>query len=107
MVLQRTGICPDFPCLKLGVQPKVVCHLCPDEIDTDPQMYPRHFGVTFRDRVDFDALLARVREQALPFFSEPSVRFEGKREEHWTFFLIDPSNNLLEFKHYGDPEMMY
>jgi extradiol dioxygenase family protein len=28
-------------------------------------------------------------------------------EEHRTFVLIDPSDNLLEFKHYRDPRMMY
>jgi extradiol dioxygenase family protein len=28
-------------------------------------------------------------------------------EEHRTFVLIDPSDNLLEFKHYCDPRMMY
>ena len=32
---------------------------------------------------------------------------EGEVEEHWTFFLVDPSNNLLEFKCYRDPRMMY
>ena len=28
-------------------------------------------------------------------------------EEHRTFVLLDPSGNLLEFKHYRDPRMMY
>jgi extradiol dioxygenase family protein len=28
-------------------------------------------------------------------------------EEHQTFFLVDPSNNLLEFKWYRDAHMMY
>lgn len=85
---------------------QLVCHRS-DKYERDPEMYPRHFGVTFKNREDFDRLtnLARMRE--LPFFSEPARRFQGMVEEHWTFFLIDPSNNLLEFKHYLDPHMMY
>jgi len=86
---------------------QVVCHLAPDAIDPDPKMYPRHFGVTFRRREDYERLLERARARGLRFFREPAVRFEGRREEHLTFFLVDPANNLLEFKHYHDPEMMY
>ncbi len=70
-------------------------------------MYPRHFGITFRDRAEFDALLRLARVRELPFFQEPMTRFEGKIEEHLTFMLKDPSNNLLEFKYYHDPRMMY
>ena len=62
--------------------------------------------VTFRERADFDALLTRARERGLPFFAEPFVRMAGEPAEHETFFLIDPSNNLLEFKHYRDPGCM-
>ncbi|MCY0869406.1 MAG: VOC family protein [Firmicutes bacterium] len=86
---------------------QVVCHLSPESIDSDPKMYPRHFGVTFADRGDYERLLKLARERRLAFFKEPSVRFEGRIEEHEMFFLIDPSNNLLEFKHYHDPRMMY
>ncbi|BCX49873.1 glyoxalase I, and type I ring-cleaving dioxygenases, VOC family [Haloferula helveola] len=86
---------------------QVVCHLDPDGIDKEPKMYPRHYGVTFRHAADYDALLDKTEKHGLPFFQEPFVRFGGKREEHRTFFLIDPSNNLLEFKHYNDPSMMY
>jgi hypothetical protein len=28
-------------------------------------------------------------------------------EEHRTFVLVDPTGNLLEFKHYNDHRMMY
>ena len=85
---------------------QLVCHLS-DKIDHNPSMYPRHFGVTFRDRAEFDALLHLARERKIPFFQEPMIRFEGLVEQHYTFLLIDPSNNLLEFKHYLDPHMMY
>lgn len=86
---------------------QLVCHLSPDKIDDVPEMYPRHFGVTFRNRAEFDALIKRARNEGLELFQEPVTRFAGKREVHQTFFLVDPSNNVLEFKHYDDPEMMY
>ena len=86
---------------------QVVCHLSPESIDKEPKMHPRHFGVTFRHREPYDDLIRKAREHGLPFFKEPFTRFEGKREEHSAFFLIDPSNNLLEFKFYNDPAMMY
>lgn len=85
---------------------QLVCHLNED-IDPNPKMYPRHFGITFRHREEFDQLLRLVQIRELPFFAEPTRRFVGLVEEHWTFLLIDPSNNLLEFKHYLDPRMMY
>ena len=86
---------------------QIVCHLSPENIDKKPEMYPRHFGVTFRERERFDEMLDRVRTHQLDFFAEPFVRFEGEQAEHRTFFLADPSNNLIEFKYYRDPGMMY
>ncbi|MDB6156010.1 MAG: glyoxalase-like domain protein [Chthoniobacteraceae bacterium] len=86
---------------------QVVCHLAPDKIDPAPEMYPRHFGVTFKHREEYDALIERARANGIKFFGEPFIRFGGRKEEHHTFFLCDPSNNLLEFKYYNSPEMMY
>ena len=86
---------------------QIVCHLAPNEIDEHPKMYPRHFGITFKARQEFDQTIALSRSQGLKFFAEPFSRFEGKREEHHTFFLVDPSNNLIEFKYYFDSTMIY
>ncbi|MCD2195987.1 VOC family protein [Actinomycetospora endophytica] len=85
---------------------QVVCHLS-DAWEREPELYPRHFGVTFRERDDWDRLLALVHQRKLCVFAEPSERFADKVEKHSTFVLRDPSNNLLEFKHYDDPRMMY
>jgi hypothetical protein len=85
---------------------QVVCHLS-DHVDRDPELYPRHFGVTFRARADFDALVALAETRKLPVFRATQLRFEGMAEEHATFVLRDPSNNLLEFKWYRDHRMMY
>ncbi|MBL4702575.1 MAG: VOC family protein [Phycisphaeraceae bacterium] len=86
---------------------QVVCHLAPDKIDTNPEMYPRHFGITFLDSANFDTVLERARLNGASLFSNLDVRFDGLRERHQTFALIDPSNNILEFKNYDDSEMIY
>ncbi|MCY0876793.1 MAG: VOC family protein [Firmicutes bacterium] len=86
---------------------QIVCHLAPEAIDPDPKMYPRHFGVTFKEKREYDLLLKLAQARDIPFFQEPMTRFAGRIEEHLTFFLIDPANNLLEFKYYHDDRMMY
>lgn len=86
---------------------QLVCHLS-DRWDAEVlDLYPRHFGVTFRHKDDFDSLLTLARTRGLPFYKEPDTRFGHLAESHLTFVLRDPSNNLLEFKHYRDPRMMY
>lgn len=86
---------------------QLVCHLNPNEIDKKPKMYPRHYGITFTDKEEFNKCLNSAYEKDLPFYQTEMVRFKGKQEEHITFFLIDPSNNLLEFKYYHDIDMVY
>jgi uncharacterized protein len=85
---------------------QVVCHLS-DEIVLEPALYPRHFGVTFRQRDDWARLLHLAEVRGLRFFEKPFHRFTGLVEEHESFVLQDPSQNLLEFKYYADPRMMY
>src|SRR6266508_1164427 len=87
---------------------QLVCHLTEGMSAERPaSLYPRHFGVTFRDEADFEALHACAVLRKIAFYQEVSTRFEGLVEEHHTFVLLDPSGNLLEFKHYRDPRMMY
>jgi extradiol dioxygenase family protein len=90
---------------------QLVCHLTPAPpvvpAIADLEMYPRHFGVTFRDERDFDALLQLCHQREVPFFSQASERFTGMVEVHRTFVIADPSSNLLEFKYYPDSRMMY
>ena len=71
------------------------------------RLYPRHFGVTFRREEDFDALHELAVLRKVPFFRDVATRFDGRAEVHRTFVLRDPSDNLVEFKHYRDPRMMY
>ncbi len=88
---------------------QVVCHLSEPGagVAGGLSLYPRHFGITFRAAADFDAVHHLCVERKIEMFRELSTRFEGMVEVHRTFVLRDPSDNLVEFKHYADPRMMY
>lgn len=90
---------------------QLVCHISPAPESLPPvaevPMYPRHFGVTFRESEDFEAVYRLCRERGVTFYADVSNRFEGKIEVHRTFVVADPANNLIEFKHYVDHRMMY
>ncbi|HEY7473069.1 MAG TPA: VOC family protein [Gemmatimonadota bacterium] len=86
---------------------QVVCHLSPGDSEPEPRPYPRHFGITFRRRDEFDAVAQLARDRGLRILADPSRRFPGRPEEHETFFLVDPSNNVIEFKWYLDARHMY
>jgi extradiol dioxygenase family protein len=85
---------------------QIVCHLS-EQTDIDPGLYPRHFGITFRRREDFESVVTLAEKRHLAVFSKVDTRFEDMVEEHLTFVLRDPSNNLIEFKHYLDNRMMW
>jgi len=88
---------------------QLVCHLTEEPAAPRPDvaLYPRHFGVTFREAADFDAVHHLCVQRKIEVFRERATRFEGLVEVHQTFVLRDPSDNLIEFKHYADPRMMY
>ncbi len=88
---------------------QVVCHLSPRPApSSEPvNLYPRHFGVTFREEKDFESLHELCILRGIEMFNKVSIRFEGKVEAHKTFVLRDPSDNLIEFKYYFDHRMMY
>ena len=79
---------------------QVVAQISNDEPREQEGIYPRHFGLIFDNRDDWQRLVNRVRQQGLEFYREPAVRFPDQVLEHDTFFLQDPSGNLLEFKYY-------
>ena len=86
---------------------QLVAHLTKESRDRPAGIYPQHFGLIFKDPKDWEELFRRAKEGGLTFYREKSVRFEGKPIEHRTFFLVDPSENLLEFKHYTRPEAIF
>lgn len=79
---------------------QIVAHLNDEEPREQDGIYPRHFGLIFDERDDWQQLVDRVKQKELGFYRKPMVRFPGKVLEHDSFFLKDPSGNLLEFKYY-------
>ena len=87
---------------------QIVTHLSPPQaILWEPDVYPRHFGLTLAHLADFDAMVQRCLDQRVPVILPRQVRFSGQREEHLTCIVRDPSHNLVEFKHYNDPAMAF
>ncbi|MBM4139752.1 MAG: glyoxalase [Nitrospira sp.] len=78
----------------------LVGHMVTEEPLPQKGIYPRHFGLVFLSQEDWQLLADRAKAKELTFYQQPRVRFPGTRIEHRTFFLEDPSHNLLEFKHY-------
>ena len=85
--------------LQLGGH-QIVAQLSSVPLERQKGIYPRHFGLIFTSRDDWQALADLANANGLPFFQRPRVRYAGTRIEHRTFFLEDPSHNLLEFKYY-------
>ena len=79
---------------------QLVAHVVEDIQSEQKGIYPRHFGLVFLSKAPWQALADRARAKGLTFYQQPRIRFPGSRVEHHTFFLEDPSNKLLEFKHY-------
>ena len=79
---------------------QLVAHLIPEPPSAQPGFYPRHFGLVLPSQEAWQALVDQAKAKGLTFYQQPRVRFPGTRIEHHTFFLEDPSRNLLEFKHY-------
>ena len=79
---------------------QLIAHLAADGIVPQKGVYPRHFGLVLTLEAEWQALADRAKDNGLKFYQQPRRRFTGTRIEHLTFFLEDPSHNLLEFKHY-------
>lgn len=79
---------------------QLVAHLVKGTAMPQKGVYPRHFGLIFSQEADWQAIADRAKAHGLKFYQQPRRRFAGTRIEHLTFFLEDPSQNLLEFKYY-------
>ena len=83
---------------------QIVAHLAPEEcsdvisnkVDED-QIPCRHFGVIL-DWHEWKELSEKLDFLKINFLINPKVRFKNKSGEQGTFFLKDPSGNVLEFK---------
>ncbi len=94
---------PEALVLELGGH-QLVAHLERSAAKPQPGIYPRHFGLVFSTEGELEGLERRARARDLRFGLAPRTRFKGTALEHRSLFLIDPSGNWLEFKHYRHPE---
>lgn len=78
-----------------------------EKVDSEPSMYPRHFGVIVDSVEKFLECRNFARANGLKFFEDSFSRFDGEYAEHKTFFLCDPSNNTIEFKWYRNRECVF
>jgi len=78
----------------------LVAHLTTEPPKRQQGIYPHHFGLVFLSKDSWEQFLTQAQANNLSFYQQPRVRFPGTRIEHHTFFLEDPSGNLLELKHY-------
>lgn len=76
-----------------------------NEVDGDG-VPVRHFGVVLPWDA-WHALAERLRARGTNFLIEPRIRFRGEVGEQATFFLVDPSDNAIEFKSFRDPSRLF
>ena len=100
-------ILEDRVTLTVGGVLQLVCHLHPEFTDPSPRPYPRHFGLTFLDAVDYSRMKAHIESIKQPFLLNPMTRFPLNKHEHQSFMLADPSGNVVEFKWYVNPDFCY
>jgi hypothetical protein len=69
-------------------------------VDGDNVPVP-HYGVVLAWE-EWEKLVARLTDARVNFLLAPRIRFAGKPGEQGTFFVADPTGNVLEFKGFRD-----
>lgn len=80
---------------------QIVAHKVDELLPEQKSIYPRHFGLIFLEQEEFNDFIDELKKKQVTFEIPVKTRFAGTRIEHQSFFLKDPSNNLLEFKYYN------
>ncbi len=104
---QPVRILDDRVTFSFGGVLQLVCHLERRAIDPSPRAYPRHFGLTFLKMEDFTRMHNHIEKLGVKMMVRATARFADTPHEHQTFMLVDPANNVLEFKCYLRPELSY
>lgn len=86
---------------------QIVAHKIDAPLPLQESIYPRHFGLIFLEQSEFNAFVARINDKNVSYEIPLKIRFPKTRIEHQSFFLKDPSNNLLEFKYYTNPSAIF
>lgn len=92
---------------------QISAHLVDNDITADPhnavdgdQVPTRHFGAIL-PWSDWEALAQKLTAADCDFYIPPKIRFKGEVGEQGTFFLKDPSHNVLEFKSFRDMQCIF
>lgn len=92
---------------------QIVTHLAPNETGVsttnavDGHGVPvRHFGAILT-MAQWTALADKLKAAGVKFVIEPYIRFKGEPGEQATMFFLDPSGNALEFKSFGNLDMLF
>ena len=92
---------------------QIVAHFSPEECiksnanKVDDDMVPcRHFGVIL-PWDNWEALGEKIKKKKVKFMIKPKIRFKNLKGEQGTFFLWDPSRNVLEFKSFKNESMVF
>lgn len=65
-----------------------------------------HFGCIL-ETDEFEKLRVNLKAHEVQFIVEPQTRYEGQKGEQKTMFILDFSNNPLEFKCFKNPEEVF
>ncbi|MEM7590606.1 MAG: VOC family protein [Cyanobacteria bacterium P01_A01_bin.83] len=86
---------------------QLVGHMTKESPTKQSGIYPRHFGLILPTYLAWKQLCDRAQDHQMIFYGQPKLRFGGQALEHNCFFLSDPFSNLLEFKYYSQPEVIF
>jgi uncharacterized protein len=86
---------------------QLVGHVTQDILTRQPGIYPRHLGLILPTKLAWQQLCDRAQAKNVTFYHPPKLRFPNQSLEHYCFFLEDPFYNLLEFKYYSQPEVIF
>ncbi len=65
-----------------------------------------HYGVVLKWN-DWEALHERIMAFGIPFLVPSYIRFEGESGEQGTYFIKDPTGNILEFKSFKQMDQLF
>ena len=66
----------------------------------------RHFGIILQME-QWKILSKKLINNNFDFIIKPNIRFKGEKGEQSTFFISDPSGNILEFKAFKNDSMIF
>jgi hypothetical protein len=65
-----------------------------------------HYGAHLEEE-EFQALKEKIKKSSAEFLDPPYRRFKGDPREQETFFIEDPSGNILEIKTMAQPKTLF